>query len=134
MTQQFIHPLLGKIQGYQATCDLIQFRGLPYARIPRRFARSIPLDYLPSGESLGQPYDATEYGSCSIQPLDSVETDVRWNQFPEHPRREQSQSEDCLRITLTCPASATASAVAHLPVIAFIHGGALAIGSGMQHA
>ena len=44
------------------------------------------------------------------------------------------EGEDCLRITLTCPASATTNTVAHLPVIVFIHGGALAIGSGMQHA
>lgn len=105
----------------------MQFRSLLYASIPRRFAPSVLLGRLSTADSY---YDATEYGPCSVQSLDSIETDVRWNQLPNCRWRKQDQSEDCLRMTLTCPAT-TADGPNDLAVVAFIHGGALVIGSGM---
>ncbi|KAL8862426.1 MAG: hypothetical protein Q9178_001436 [Gyalolechia marmorata] len=61
-------------------------------------------------------------------------TDIRWNQLPEYPQREQEQSEDCMRLTLTCPTSVLDRHTSEpLPVVAFIHGGALMIGSGDRH-
>lgn len=71
------------------------------------------------------------YGPCSIQPQDSTETDVRWNQLPERPKREQDQAEDCLRLTVTCPRNTLNYASGKIPVIVFLHGGALMIGSGI---
>ncbi len=129
MPDQILHPQLGKLNGYRVNGDLVQFRSLPYAQVPGRFARSILLDHLPRNSEDGF-YDATKYGGCSIQPLDSIDTDVRWNQLPEHPHREQEQSADCLKLTVTCPTVNGANAMAGLPVVVFIHGGALMIGSG----
>lgn len=132
MAREFLHSQLGRIKGCQVTHDLIQFRSLPYARITRRFARSTLLDHLPQATAEADLcYDAVDHGPCSIQPLDSVATDVRWNQLPERPQREQEQSEDCLRLTLTCPATVVDNASTYLPVVVFVHGGALMIGSGI---
>ena len=131
MPYHLFHPQLGSIHGCRVTQDLVQFRSVPYAQVPRRFARSEFLNRLPSiNEDEVSYYDASKYGPCSIQPSDSIEIDLRWNQLPPTPRREQSQSEDCLRVTLTCPVSALAAGCADLPVIVFVHGGALMTGSG----
>lgn len=127
MSFSLSHPKLGDLKGSRVGSGLVQFRSLPYARIPRRFAPSVLLDSLSTAKSY---YDATEYGPCSIQALDSIETDVRWNQLPNCRWREQGQSEECLRITLTCPET-TVEGWNDLPVVAFVHGGALVIGSGM---
>lgn len=126
------HPRLGSITGCRVTPDLVQFRSLPYAQIPRRFARSLILNHLPrSTRQEAGFYDAREYGPCSVQPRDSIATDILWNQLPEHPHRPQDQSEDCLRLTLTCPLSVLDYHTSKLlPACAFIHGGALMIGSG----
>ena len=130
MSPHLLHPQLGSVEGHRVTQDLVQFRSLPYTQIPRRFARSTLLDHLPTseissngGESV---YDATIYGPCSVQPLDSIETDIRWNQLPSGPQREQSQEEDCMRITLTCPVAQWPDLV---PVVVFVHGGPFMIGS-----
>lgn len=131
MPELFYHSQLQNIRGNRVTENLIQFRSLPYALVPRRFARASLLDHLPQVTADETAcYNAEEYGPCSIQPLDSIATDVRWNQLPEHPGREQGQSENCLGITLTCPATILDDASASFPVVAFIHGGALLIGSG----
>lgn len=128
---RYKHPYLGSMEGCRVTPDLVQFRSLPYARVPRRFARSVLLDRLPQVAGRASCYDATGYGPCSVQPRDSITTDVLWNQLPEQHYREQSQSEDCLRVTLTCPASVLDHRTSEsLPVVVFIHGGALMIGSG----
>ena len=127
-----VHPALGNIVGAQVSNELVQFRSLPYASIPRRFARSSGLTQLPKKTiDIEASYDASEYGPSCIQPLDSIEKDVRWNQLPKAPQRQQSQDEDCLRLTLTVPNIALEDqAGLRLPVVIFIHGGALVIGSG----
>ena len=131
MGYQLFHPQLGAINGCRINQDFVQFRSLPYAHVPRRFARSSLLDHLPSKpEKETFPYNATEYGPCSIQPLDSIETDVHWNQLPHYSRQEQIQGEDCLRLTVTCPISNRADILSSLPVVVLVHGGALMIGSG----
>ena len=135
MSELFYHSQLYRIRGSRINPDLIQFRSLPYARVPRRFARATFLDHLPQATIHETAcYDATEYGPCSIQPQDSIATDLRWNQLPTYPRRDQDQSEDCLRITLTCPATILDGISARLPVAVFVHGGALMIGSGIMQS
>ena len=131
MSELFHHSQLYRIRGSRVTPDLIQFRSLPYARVPRRFGRATFLDHLPQATTNETAcYDATEYGPCSIQPHDSIATDLRWNQLPAYPHRDQDQSEDCLSISLTCPATILDDSSAGLPVAVFVHGGALMIGSG----
>lgn len=125
------HPILGVIAGKQISPGLVQFRSIPYATIPQRFARGQLLKALPS-EKGSDCYDASEYGPCSIQQSDYIEQDIKWNQFPVQPTRSQTQSEDCLRVTITVPEFQLTSKC-KLPVLAFIHGGALSIGSGERY-
>ncbi|KXT08824.1 hypothetical protein AC579_1893 [Pseudocercospora musae] len=125
------HPTLGVIAGKQISPGLVQFRSIPYAAIPQRFARGQLVKLLPS-EKGSDYYDASEFGPCSIQQSDYIEQDIKWNQFPAQPTRSQTHSEDCLRVTITVPECELASRH-KLPVLAFIHGGALSIGSGERY-
>jgi hypothetical protein len=50
---QFKHDTLGDLIGLQRGDDIVQFRGLPFASIPRRFAQSQLQTTLPK-----IPYDA----------------------------------------------------------------------------
>lgn len=113
------HPLLGAIKG-KVTNDLVQYLGIPYASISRRFARSTTLLHLPN-----QPFDATESGPESVQPEHATEADAKGNQFPHDGFKEQPQSEVCLSLNITVPTSMKAA----LPVVVFIHGGAFFLGS-----
>ncbi|KAM3416272.1 hypothetical protein BST61_g7878 [Cercospora zeina] len=124
-----VHPKLGPILGQRVEGGLVQFRSIPYATIPRRFARSSLLRDL-QGDA--EYYDASQWGPSSIQRLDCIETDLKWNQLPDQPTRIQTQSEDCLRITLTVPGSLL-NPESEIPVLAFIHGGALAVASGERY-
>lgn len=131
MTCEIQHPHLGSIRGSLVSDELVQFKSLPYARIPRRFARSVILTELPRNSKDNFPgYDATKRGPCSIQPWDSIETDLRWNQLPARPSQEQLQAEDCLNLTLTLPSTKGDNDLYDLPVVVFLHGGALMVGSG----
>ncbi|PIA94522.1 Para-nitrobenzyl esterase [Cercospora beticola] len=126
-----VHPDLGPILGQQVEGGLVQFRSIPYAAISRRFARARLLKELPrnNGDTC---FDASQWGPSSIQRLDCIETDLKWNQLPEQPSRTQTQSEDCLRVTLTVPETQLKSE-SKIPVLAFIHGGALAVASGERY-
>ena len=42
----FQHPELGSITGVITPSNVVQFRAVPYATIPARFARSVLLDQL----------------------------------------------------------------------------------------
>lgn len=129
---RYVHPKLGPLFGRQVHDELVQFRSVPYAIVPRRFARAQLLEGLPSKtQSSALCYDASEFGPSSIQPFDSIATDIRWNQLPAYPHRPQAQDEDCLRITLTVPKTALETPNSDaIPIVAFIHGGALLVGSG----
>jgi len=126
MTTTIKHPLLGLIKGVQVSESLTQFRSIRYASIPQRFARSVllPAPSTPSNTAI----DYTVLGPCSIQPLGSAATDASSNQLPKDRVTEQSQSEDCLRLTITRPSSIPTSTL--LPVLVFLHGGAFFVGGG----
>ncbi|TKX26987.1 hypothetical protein C1H76_0741 [Elsinoe australis] len=126
------HPTLGRIAGIKLSKDIIQFRSIPYALTAQRFARSVVRSTLPVQGKENQGYhNAVDYGPCSIQALDSFETDVRWNQLPPDAKdRYQPQSEDCLNITLTVPLEALQDTTRGIPFVVFIHGGAFVIGAG----
>ena len=139
------HPTLGPIQGVALPSSLVQFRNIPYATIPHRFARSTLLTtrLTPSSSPASHsPYDATKPGSISIQPFNSAKSDAQGNQFPDDgDLDDEPQSEDCLNLTITAPLSSLLSQPqqdnasekekekAKLPVIVFIHGGAFFLGA-----
>ena len=116
------HPTLGRLRGIEVNQNLIQFRSLPYASIKQRFARSQLLDRLPlqHGENA---YDATKVGPSSVQPLGAARMDANSNQLPSDIiKGEQSQSEDCLRVTITAPTDQLGHNKSILPVLVFLHG------------
>lgn len=123
----FEHPLLGPLRGTRIDEHLTQFRSIPYATIEQRFARSKLLTKLPRE---GTFYDASAVGPSSIQPFGGEKMDAGANQLPSDIiKEEQSQSEDCLRLTITVPTDKL-KAGEQLPVVVFIHGGAFFLNSG----
>jgi carboxylesterase type B len=123
----FTHPTLGKLKGI-AKGSLLQLRNIPYGSIPQRFARANLVEKLPQSCD-GQPYNAIRVPPASIQPLDSGKMDCKGNQLPADLMNgyEETQSEDCLRLNITMPASNPSTS--RLPVLVFAHGGAFFIGS-----
>jgi carboxylesterase type B len=123
----FTHPTLGKLNGI-AKGSLLQLRNIPYGSIPQRFGRAGLVEKLPKSCN-GQPYDATRLSPASIQPMDSGKMDCKGNQLPADlmDGYEETQSEDCLRLNITMPASNPSTSP--LPVLVFVHGGAFFIGS-----
>lgn len=128
ITTVFPHPTLGSITG-KVVGNLVQFKNIPYGKTSQRFARSSFVQDLPK-RSPEQSYNATDNPPASIQPIDSGRMDCKGNQFPMDlmDGYEEAQSEDCLRLNITMPASAL-RADNTLPVLVFVHGGAFFIGS-----
>ena len=126
----FQHSSLGQLRGVQAKNKITQFYSLPYATIRQRFARSKLLDYLPRqhGEDI---YDATRIGLSSIQPFNAAKMDADSNQLPSDIIKEdQTQSEDCLRVSITGSTDTPDNPQEGLPVVVFLHGGAFFLNSG----
>jgi len=127
MTLIIRHPFLGAIRGTVIGDRLYRAYSLPYASIPRRFARSELLADLPN-QSDTTVYDATKIGPASIQLPNAAHSDAENNQLPTDDVEEQEGDEDCLRLTLTCPDDVEPGS--KLPVVVFVHGGAYFLGSG----
>jgi hypothetical protein len=79
LTPVLHHPLLGPIKGkIHPSSTLISYSGIPYAGIPRRFARSTLLTHLPSSNpDPNTPFNATRPGPEYIQPLSSTTIDCQ---------------------------------------------------------
>lgn len=124
---EFSHPALGKIFGLTKG-NLTYFYNIPYGKISQRFARASIREEFPR-RSPEEAYDATKLPPASIQPLDSGKMDCKGNQFPTAlmDGYSEDQSEDCLRLNVIIPRSATSAS--SLPVLVFVHGGAFFIGS-----
>ena len=126
------HPKLGKIRG-TTNDDLTSFQGVPFARIPRRFARSTLLETLPSGADFAG-YDATRPGPSSIQSFDAVRNDPGEQSIPIDrisPDEGLHQSDlNCLNLNITVPTFSLNGSVSMLPVLVFLHGGAFLVGAG----
>ncbi|KAJ9660079.1 hypothetical protein H2198_002776 [Neophaeococcomyces mojaviensis] len=127
MTSVLRHPLLGAIRGTIVKEKLYRCYSLPYASLPRRFARSQLLKELPNHKT-STTYDAAAVGPSSIQLPDAAHSDAENNQLPTDDIEKQDQNEDCLRLTLTRPLDVEPGR--KLPVVVFIHGGAFFLGSG----
>lgn len=89
------------------------FRGIPYAQAPEGDLRWRPTVPLPAWQGV---YDATEFGAACVQPP-----------APGAIVLHQAQSEDCLFLNIWAPANAHDA-----PVLVWIHGGSLLIGSGNE--
>ena len=126
----FTHPELGKLHGLTRG-NLFHFYNIPYGEVPQRFARATLVQELPQ-TFYNAAHDSTDTPPASIQPLDSGKMDCKGNQFPEDLVEcyKEDQSEDCLKLKITKPESATPTS--RLPVLVFVHGGAFFIGSGTR--
>lgn len=131
------HPVLGPILGVEAD-GITSYRGIPFAHIPCRFARSVLQTSLEHRWTLGGIFDATRLGPTSIQPFHSPTQDAEEQSIPTDGidlEEGRWQSEfDCLNLTVHVPSAkwgeSTNESQTDLPVLVFLHGGAFIWGSG----
>ncbi|KAH7019665.1 Alpha/Beta hydrolase protein [Ilyonectria destructans] len=122
----FKHAGLGEIQGIVRGGDFVQFRGIPFADIPARFRQASLKTTLPQ-----QPFDATQPGPTCPQL-----TSQTFPPFWEGPLAEDGIVLDkpkvdefgCLNLNITAPRDVL-EGHGKVPVLVFIHGGALMVGS-----
>ncbi|KAJ0420343.1 Alpha/Beta hydrolase protein [Aspergillus carlsbadensis] len=122
----FHHDQLGDIIGWRRQGDTVQFRGLPFATIPERFRQSVLVDHLPN-----KAFDATKPGPvCSTPPLPYAHM---WDgPLPEeYPVLQKAVVDElqCLNLSLTIPRNVLEEKGKGLPILIFIHGGALVGGN-----
>ncbi|KAL7268866.1 hypothetical protein RUND412_008499 [Rhizina undulata] len=103
---------------------VLQFRGIKYASIPERFARSVPVDTWPS------ELDCTNPGP--ICPQAAVDAEGALYAMPEEFKKCPSKNIpwdefECLSLIVTVPTGIPAGT--KLPVFVNIHGGALIHGT-----
>ena len=94
--------------------NVYEYFGIPYATAPRW---APPRKHAP----LNNPFDASLYTTAAVCPQPNPVV-VFGNTLP--------QSEDCLSLSVHVPASANQTS--KLPVLVWIHGGALQSGSGIE--
>ncbi|KAK5195057.1 hypothetical protein LTR99_002704 [Exophiala xenobiotica] len=116
------HSSLGKLQGVSKG-DVTQFWGIKYASLGHRFGT--PEIY--AGQA-SDTVDATKVGPATIGIPDACQAEYGLIQrsLPT-PQLPPPSDTECLNLNITIPASA--SARTGLPIVVFIHGGALAMGS-----
>jgi para-nitrobenzyl esterase len=101
----------GKLRGLDKH-DVLQFRGIPYARVADRFRPAEPV------EAWQGVRDATEFGPTAPQNPGALESLVGAPSL--------TMDEDCLVLNVTTPALDDA----RRPVMVWIHGGGFVSGSG----
>jgi para-nitrobenzyl esterase len=106
---------VGAVQG-EAIGALQVFKGIPYALAPTGTRRWKPPLDVPKWKVTR---DATKFGPACIQPKSRSDS-IYLLDLP-------SMSEDCLSLNIWAPASARKA-----PVLVWIHGGSLTIGSGSE--
>lgn len=117
----------GQVRGRQDDHGVCRFLGIPYALPPlgpRRWTKpgALPADHVyQDGDH--QPRDCTMFGPVCAQEIYYVDGKAI-NELPAAVRH----SEDCLNLNIWTPADPT-SADGAWPVLVFIHGGWLQIGS-----
>ncbi|PVH68239.1 alpha/beta-hydrolase [Cadophora sp. DSE1049] len=119
----FSHATLGPLVGITRTPSVVQFRSIPYARLPMRFRQSVPVDTLQSHER-----DCMAFGpSCPqirqrFEPFGGPLPDENEIFFDE---------EQCLNLTITAPRELLEDVQGRksVPVMVHVHGGAFKEGS-----
>ncbi|KAB5546911.1 Alpha/Beta hydrolase protein [Coniochaeta sp. 2T2.1] len=122
MTTTHDHPNLGLLTGIAPNPSVVQFRNLPYARIPARFQQSILIEALTPTQR-----DCTANGfGCPQIPQTLT---VAGGPLPNEPTRQYSEF-DCLTVIVSAPAQALGRVpdvtpnAKLLPVMVYVHGGA----------
>jgi carboxylesterase type B len=121
----FSHPQLGSIKGLVPISGVHQFRSVPYATIPHRFADPVVV------ESLGVEgtFDATKFGPVAPQP-----DDAEYQEFvtpKEHiPHEPLVQDEfKCANLNISVPTGERKDGEKGLPVMVWFHGGSFMLGA-----
>lgn len=119
----FTHPGLGSLTGVTRSASVIQFRSIPYARIPTRFRQSVAIDVLQNHERKCIAFGA----SCpqvpqTLEPFGGplpTECDMIFDE------------QECLNLTVTAPRETleAAQGASSLPVMVHVHGGGFSVGS-----
>lgn len=119
---EFKHPALGQLTGRRRQQNVVQFRGIPYGRVPARFRQAQLVTELSSNERI-----CTEYGYACPQLKQTMEP--LGGPLPgEHERRYDEFS--CLNLTITAPVSGLdGSSQTKVPVMVYVHGGGFAQGA-----
>ncbi|KAH8886996.1 alpha/beta-hydrolase [Thozetella sp. PMI_491] len=115
----------GRIRGRRGSNGVCRFLGIPYAQPPtgeRRWKKPEALADGFSYESDGAPRDCTEFGNICPQET-YILYDKPFNEIPG-----AKYSEDCLNVNIWTPAEKPPAGTTW-PVLTFIHGGWLQIGS-----
>ncbi|KAG4428509.1 hypothetical protein IFR05_016006 [Cadophora sp. M221] len=117
----FTHVGLGSLTGITRSASVIQFRSIPYARIPMRFRQSVAIDVLESHERKCTAFGA----SCPQVPQTSEPFGGPLPAECEMVYDEQG----CLNLTVTAPREALEAGMSNLPVMVHVHGGGFSVGS-----
>lgn len=123
-TVKFVHPQLGTIKGLVSIEGVHQFRSVPYATIPHRFADPVLADsFGTEGE-----FDATEFGAIAPQPdnAEAMEYPSPKEQIPHAPL--EMNEFTCTNLNITIPTGERKSS-GGLPVMVWFHGGSYMLGA-----
>ncbi|KAM5342219.1 hypothetical protein ACJ41O_015250 [Fusarium nematophilum] len=120
--QEVEHPQLGPIVGRRRNEHVVQFRSIPYARVPARFRQATLMSELPPKQRT-----FTEYTYACPQDEQSMEP--FGGPLPGEERRRYDEFS-CLNLTITAPAALLEPGCAKkVPVMVYVHGGGLAVGA-----
>ncbi|KAF5006574.1 hypothetical protein FDECE_7049 [Fusarium decemcellulare] len=120
--QEFEHPQLGLIVGRRRNEHVVQFRTIPYARVPVRFRQAELMDQLPSKQR-----SFTEYTYACPQTEQSMEP-FGGPIVGQESRRYDELS--CLNLTVTMPAALLEPGCTEkVPVMVYVHGGGFTVGA-----
>jgi len=119
-------PGYGKVTGICAPTikddSVIEFRGVPYAKIPGRFQKSV------LHEELDSPHDGSKYGPmCPSPPIELVLNDSTLDLIAPRPNQGQDEFR-CLNMNIAVPKDALTGG-GKLPVLVWIYGGAFIMGA-----
>jgi len=138
-----IRTSLGVCRGF-VTDTSLNWRGIPYAKIPKRFVRSVPLDV--KTDAWEGVRECTRFGDRSVQPRNDGSAtflmSVLWNITVGKVLQKVTggwgsiypalshMSENCLFLNVIAPLRKPGNEATLLPVLVWIHGGAFIFGSG----
>ncbi|KAF7558986.1 hypothetical protein G7046_g5167 [Stylonectria norvegica] len=132
------HPQLGDLTGRLITPNhspdfpVVQFRSIPYATIPKRFAPCFPLADIPPKFDHRPHRDFTQFGAACPQ---AGARNPMWFDAYGGPLEDDLDLEfdefTCLNLTISVPESQLSTATDRkLPVMVYIHGGGAQEGVG----
>jgi carboxylesterase type B len=127
------HPQLGSIKGLVPIPGVHQFRSIPYASIPHRFADPVLVkslsDHHHNDDDGGEIYDATEFGPIAPQPDDAEyqEFVTPKEQIPHEPLLQDEFK--CCNLNISVPTGERKDHGKGLPVMVWFHGGSFMLGS-----